>query len=188
VHLLKLRVSVTAHEISKFLGHVESVKILVANNADVNAKDDGEYSSLHLAVLNGNIEIAKVLLGAKCDVNHKNIDGFTALHSACGLKNIPLVKLLLENGADSSIKDAKGKSVAELLKKLGFTSAPPSSTAKSVTTPTTSEHDADKPKFPWEIQDSTETSSTASTNTSPAPGAPPNELQKEIEKVLGEQV
>jgi len=176
-------------------GHVESVKTLVANNADVNAKDDGEYSSLHLAVLNGNVEVAKVLLAAKCDVNHKNIDGFTALHTACGQKNMALVQLLLDHGADASIKDAKSKTATDLMKKLGVgTNAPaqtstgpnPSSSAAPVTT------DDDKPKFPWELPANTQPSTSATTSTTtttiPSPTSTPNELQKEIEKALGEQV
>jgi len=168
-------------------GHVDAVKILVHNNADVNAKDDGDYSSLHLAVLNGNIEIAKVLLGAKCDVNHKNIDGFTALHTACGQKNSGLAQLLLDNGADPNIKDAKGKTASELLKKLGTTA--PTTTATAA--PKKQEHDEDKPKFPWEIQGNSEssqvTASTTTTTTSSPSSPPTSELQKEIEKVLGEE-
>jgi len=101
-------------------GHVEVIKELIAKGADVNATDDGQYSSLHLAVLNSNFEIAHALLEAKCNVNHINVDNFTPLHTACSLGNIKLIQLLLSFGADPTLKDARGKTPLDLAKRAGI--------------------------------------------------------------------
>jgi len=101
-------------------GHVEVVKQLLAMGASVNATDDGQYSSLHLAVLNSNFQIAQALLEAKCDVNHVNLDKFTALHSACTQANVKLIHLLLSFGADPTLKDARGKTPADFARRTGI--------------------------------------------------------------------
>jgi len=102
------------------LGHIEVVKELISKGADVNATDDGQYSSLHLAVLNSNYEIALALLDAKCNVNHLNQDKFTALHTACSQAHVKFIHLLLDFGADHTIKDARGKTPIDLARRVGI--------------------------------------------------------------------
>eukprot|EP01123_Difflugia_compressa_P016196 TRINITY_DN980_c0_g1_i2.p1 TRINITY_DN980_c0_g1~~TRINITY_DN980_c0_g1_i2.p1 ORF type:complete len:209 (+),score=53.51 TRINITY_DN980_c0_g1_i2:70-627(+) len=102
-------------------GHVEVVKYLIEKGADVNATDDGQYTSLHLASLNLNYSIAQALLEAKCNVDPVNIDKFTPLHSACEQNNERLVQLLINYGADPTRKDARGKSPLDLARRAGLT-------------------------------------------------------------------
>jgi len=101
-------------------GHVEIVKLLIDKGADVNATDDGQYSSLHLAVLNSNFEIARALLEAKCNVNHINVDKFTPLHTACNQGEVKFIQLLLDYGADPTLKDARGKTPIDLARRAGI--------------------------------------------------------------------
>ena len=52
-----------------------------------------------------------ILYGA--DVNHvlENANGTTVLHNACGLGHVEIVAWLLKNGADTTVKTAKGATV-----------------------------------------------------------------------------
>jgi len=101
-------------------GHIETVRILIANDADVDAVDDGDYSALHLAVANGNISTAKLLLEAGCTVDHQNCYRFTPLHAACQQKHKDLIQLLLKYGASLEIQDAHGRTPLQVAKEAGL--------------------------------------------------------------------
>ena len=66
---------------------LEKVKELIANGADVNAKDRWVYTPLHLV---NDVEIAKVLIANGADVNARFNDGSTPLHHA---KNADIARL-----------------------------------------------------------------------------------------------
>jgi ankyrin repeat protein len=87
-------------------GNIEVAKVLLANRADVNAKDRS-YSStaLHLSALSGNTSMAKLLIENGADVNAKDKFG-TPLTTAFG--NRDMVALLLNNKADVEMKDEDG--------------------------------------------------------------------------------
>lgn len=53
--------------------------------------------------------------GADINTVIPNANGTTALHNACGLGDYELVKLLLEQGADATLKTAKGASAADCI-------------------------------------------------------------------------
>lgn len=115
----------------------EIAEILLAHNADVNAKnkDQNDDTPLHLAVAlftNTKIEIetVKLLLSKKADVNAKNKNGQTPLHFAVDdIKKRELIELLLANNADINAKTNEGitplkiasgnKEITELLLKHG---------------------------------------------------------------------
>jgi len=103
-------------------GNIEVAKVLLANRADVNAKDRF-YSStaLHLAALSGNTSMAKLLIENGAEVNAKDKFG-TPLTTAVGHRD--MVALLLNNKADVQMKDGDGfaplhhvenKEIAQLL-------------------------------------------------------------------------
>ena len=50
-------------------GSFEMVKLLIANGADINAKNDDEWTPLHIASRYGSFEIVKLLVekGARCE-------------------------------------------------------------------------------------------------------------------------
>jgi ankyrin repeat protein len=130
-------------------GHNDLVELLLAHGADVNAKDNGNYTALHEAALAGHNDLVELLLAHGADVNTKDKDGFTALHDAAwhGYKDV--VELLLAHGADVNAKDNNGytalssavykcyKDVVELLLAHGA-----DVNAKNNTTRSTALHDA----------------------------------------------
>ena len=112
-------------------GNKDIAELLLANKADVNAKDTNNYVSqlpnglvlssdtdkdnrdpggwtpLHEAAFGGNYDVAKLLLDNKADANVKDNDGATALHLAVyGHKDV--VELLLANKADVNATDKLG--------------------------------------------------------------------------------
>jgi ankyrin repeat protein len=54
-------------------GDVELVEMLIANDADVNARDVHGYTPLLLAIQEGHTDIAKVLIANGADVNARSV-------------------------------------------------------------------------------------------------------------------
>ena len=83
-------------------GHVDMVKLLIENGADVNLKGEAWYGPLHAAAANGHIEVVKILLENGADVNifHQN----KPLHNAAMNGHIEVAEILLDNGADINAK------------------------------------------------------------------------------------
>ena len=63
-------------------GHKEIVELLIAEGADVNAKNDNDGTPLHLASIRGHKEVAELLIAKGADVNAKNDDDKTPLDRA----------------------------------------------------------------------------------------------------------
>merc|ERR1712168_836915 len=61
-------------------GDVESVKRLLKLDADVNVKDNAQWTPLHEACCHGHYKIAKMLLRAGAEVSAEGLDGDTPLH------------------------------------------------------------------------------------------------------------
>ena len=84
-------------------GHQDVVKVLLDNNADVNASrhTDGA-TALYVAAQNGHGEVVKLLIDKSADVNasRHTDDGSTALYVAAQNGHGEVVKLLLDNNAD----------------------------------------------------------------------------------------
>ena len=91
-------------------GLVDAVKTHLAAGVDVNAKNKGGYTALHLASKKGHVEVAKVLLEAKADIAAASKSGKTALHYVANYNgNLDLAKLLLDAGADPNVLDKRKK-------------------------------------------------------------------------------
>jgi ankyrin len=89
---------------------VESIKKLLAGGADVNAKNKGGYTALHLAAKRGQAAAAAALLEAKADIGLASKSGKTALHYVAYYNgNLDLAKVLLDAGAAVNAKDGKNK-------------------------------------------------------------------------------
>jgi ankyrin repeat protein len=90
-------------------GHKDVVESLLANNAEVNARNSNGDTPLHDAVLKSHKQVAELLLNNGAEVNAKNQDGIMPLYMAARSGNKYVTKLLLTHGADVNAKDNNGR-------------------------------------------------------------------------------
>ena len=90
---------------------IEELRSLIAEGADVNAKDKEDDRPLHLALEHtDNIEVIRVLVESGADVNGISYNRVTPLHYAAEfVNNIEVIRILIEKGADVNAKDEEGK-------------------------------------------------------------------------------
>lgn len=91
-------------------GHHDIIKLLIANNANLNLTNLDGDTALIFACACSQKKVVKLLLKNKAGVNIKNNEGKTALNWAVNNVQYEIVKLLLDAGAeisDSDIEDAR---------------------------------------------------------------------------------
>lgn len=106
-------------------GHVECVRLLIENGAEVNVKSRSNWrfvfaghtefaygiqyrsgrTALMNAALRGHADIAQILLAKGADVNAKTSSGWTALMAAAAMGHGDVVRILCEKGADVKTRD-----------------------------------------------------------------------------------
>lgn len=86
-------------------GHEKVVELLLQSNADPNASDSHECTSLHHAAQRGYADIIKKLVNAGCDLDVQDQQGWTAVMKACYWCQPDAVMVLLEAGADVHIRN-----------------------------------------------------------------------------------
>lgn len=86
-------------------GHINTVKILIENDADINIKDGNDTSPLFIAYANGQIDIADLLIknGAIDNVNTEDNTGKTPIFYAYIGAHFKTIKKLKDIGANSKI-------------------------------------------------------------------------------------
>ena len=88
---------------------IQAVKQYIANNGDVNAKNDSGFTFLIWAAYKNYTDIVQLLINAKADVNAKDKDGGnTALILAVQNGYIETVQLLINAKADVNDKNKFG--------------------------------------------------------------------------------
>lgn len=87
----------------------DDIKILdlLKQGADINCKNDYEWSLLMVAILYDRKEITKKLIELGADINMTQYDGKTPLIIASEINRFDAIQLLIENDADWNIKDAE---------------------------------------------------------------------------------
>ncbi len=85
-------------------------KLLIANGADIHAKDFYGHTPLHRTGRSRNSEVAKLLITSGADVNAKDDSGQTPLLFSLKLctYGFEVPKVLIDNGADVNATDWKG--------------------------------------------------------------------------------
>ena len=78
-------------------GHSEMVRLLLANGADVNARDAGGGTALIWACNDDHIDCVRLLLAAGADPNLRNNGGYTA-RGRTPRRNVEILRLLEEQG------------------------------------------------------------------------------------------
>jgi len=86
---------------------IDQIQVLIAQGADVNAKNNSGQTLLHLACRTGNKEVAVLLIDKGADVDAETELGWTPLHDASTLGNHDIVKLLIDKGADVNANRAQ---------------------------------------------------------------------------------
>lgn len=80
-------------------GHMEVIKTLLQNKANVNAQGGFHGNALRAASHQGHLEAVRLLLDHKADVDLPAADSFTAIRAAIVMDRQDVVRLLLERGA-----------------------------------------------------------------------------------------
>lgn len=83
--------------------YIETIRILLAHGADVNAKDQNGLVAIHKAAMVNNTEIMEILLAHGADVNAKSTSGLTPIIMATGYGLPDIVRVLINNGADVNL-------------------------------------------------------------------------------------
>ena len=95
------------------VGHEDTVQMLLAYGADVNAKTDEGVTPLLYAALNGHLKVVDLLIKHGADVNARGTRGNSALILAAREGHFQVVKRLLEANATSGIQDEMGKTALD---------------------------------------------------------------------------
>lgn len=101
-------------------GHEKFVDFLIKNDADLNIRDENDYTPLMLAIQYNEYNIFGNILEAGADVTAQNFRGKTALMFCIDNKNPKFFRLLMDKApVDLSIKDDLGNSVLDVATIMG---------------------------------------------------------------------
>lgn len=102
----------TPLHIAASIGFSEIAELLLANDADVKARNDSEITPLHTAVYGGKIECVKLLIKHGADaVNNVWKHNYTLLHMSAMRNDSPIMKVLIKAGADINAVKENGTAV-----------------------------------------------------------------------------
>jgi hypothetical protein len=96
-------------------GHLDTVRLLLENDAVVDGKNNNGDTALHWASRNGHLDTVRLLL----EKDGKNKTGDTALHLASRNGHLETVRLLWEKGAAVEVKNEKGETAVDVAKANG---------------------------------------------------------------------
>jgi ankyrin repeat protein len=100
----------TPLHLAGFFGHAKIAELLLAHDAEVNARSTNSSGNtpLHAALAGSHTLIAGLLIGAGADVNAGDAAGWRPLHLAAAQNNLDAMKALIAQGADISATSVEG--------------------------------------------------------------------------------
>lgn len=101
----------------------ETVRALLKQKVDVNAREGDGATALHWAVVLDDIEVVQGLLRAGANVNAANDYGVTPVSLACTNRNADVVKKLLVAGADPNAATSMGETALMTCTRTGSADA-----------------------------------------------------------------
>ena len=109
------------HKAAYYSGSATLLENLITQGADVNARDKGAWTPLHLAAKNGHVEALQILLENGANMHVKDIKhGWTPLHIAIVSKQYESAKFLIRAGSSVSECDKWGNSAQKLFELSGI--------------------------------------------------------------------
>jgi hypothetical protein len=90
-------------------GHIEIVRLLLQNGAEVNAKDRWDRTPLHFAAYHGHVDILHLLVENGADLEAQTNNGSRALHNAAFNGYLPFIEELISRyHVDINARDNDG--------------------------------------------------------------------------------
>ena len=93
-------------------------KLLIADDADLNAKYGSGITPLHITAWNDSFAVAKLLIDSGANFYAKYGIGYTPLHACAIYNSVKVAELLLANGANKHEKDESDNSPLHLTSEL----------------------------------------------------------------------
>ena len=106
-------------------GHVETVRLLLHNNAPVDQRSRNQMANtaLHAALAGGDSakrnEVARTLIAAGADVNATQHGGWAPIHEAAMVGDRAMVDYLLAKGASAAVTNDAGATPAAVARERG---------------------------------------------------------------------
>ena len=95
-------------------GHADVVRLLLANGANANARNQDGQTPLHMAVWKVYYRTFDALIEAGAEINAVDKRGNTPLHAAVSRNHIGLIRYLLAHGASTTATNADGRTPWDL--------------------------------------------------------------------------
>jgi ankyrin repeat protein len=89
-------------------GDLDSVKMMLEDGQDINARDKDGVTALAWASIRGRVDVARYLIEQKADPVLSDHKGLTPLHKACLFGNKDIIQLLIDAGADVNAEGPQG--------------------------------------------------------------------------------
>jgi ankyrin repeat protein len=111
----------TALHLASVYGHLEIVKILITNKANINAADIKGYTPLHMACFKGHISIVRYLVSQGANLSAINDLKATPLHIACERGYSEVVEELIKSDVSPDMKDCYSRTGLVCAVAFGYT-------------------------------------------------------------------
>jgi ankyrin repeat protein len=100
-------------------GQTEILKLLIANKAQIEDKDEDGMTALMHAAANGHTEAVQFLIDKKADLDARTGNRSTALMLAAGSGHLEVVELLIRKEANTDARNLYGQSAVTLARNGG---------------------------------------------------------------------